>query len=195
MKEGRSSGGPAKPSVDGAATTGTRSGRARLMRRIGCLGDDDRDSACLTKQRLADALAVRDYHARMVKTVMRWLLATLMMAAGVLHLVRADFFMRAMPDYLPWHRELVLLSGACEFLLGLLLLVPRLSRLAAWGVLALLVAVFPANVHMALNPDLFPAIPPWALWLRVPLQLPLILWAWWLAGRDGPAVAIRDIPP
>ncbi|MBY0231412.1 MAG: DoxX family protein [Gemmataceae bacterium] len=117
----------------------------------------------------------------MVKLVMRWLLALLLLAAGVLHFVRADVFLRAMPAYLPWHRELVLLSGAAEFLLGILLLVPRVSRPAAWGVVALFVAVFPANVHMALNPDLFPAIPPWVLWLRVPLQVPLVLWAWWLA--------------
>ena len=67
--------------------------------------------------------------------------------------------------------------------LGVLLLVPRTSRLAAWGLIALFVAVFPANVHMALNPHLFPEIPPTALWLRLPLQGVFVAWAYRFTRR------------
>jgi uncharacterized membrane protein len=61
--------------------------------------------------------------------------------------------------------------------IGLLFHQP-IRRLAAWGLVALLIAVFPANLHMAFHPSSFPNVPVWALWLRLPLQLPLIWWAW-----------------
>ena len=93
-----------------------------------------------------------------------------------------------MPDYLPSHVLLVQSSGVAEVILGAALLVPRLERLAAWGILALLVAVFPANLHMALHPDRFPAMAPAMLWLRLPLQLPLLAWAW-VYTRAGGAIA------
>jgi uncharacterized membrane protein len=83
-----------------------------------------------------------------------------------------------MPPYLPWHLELVYASGFFEIVLGILLLVPKKSSLAAWGLIALLIAVFPANVHMALNTALYPAIDPVLLWLRLPLQGVLIAWAY-----------------
>lgn len=108
----------------------------------------------------------------------RWLLGLLFVAAGVLHLARPDVFLRAMPPYLPWHRELVIVSGVFEILGGVGLQVPRTRRAAAWGLIALLVAVFPANVHMALHPGEFPSLPPWTLWARLPLQPALIAWAW-----------------
>ena len=84
-----------------------------------------------------------------------------------------------MPPYLPWHRELVLLSGACEIACGLGLLVPPLTVAAAWGTIALLVAVFPANVHMALHPEGYADIArPWVWWARLPLQFVFIWWAY-----------------
>src|SRR5205823_7827869 len=100
----------------------------------------------------------------------RWLLGVLFVAAGIFHFVRTDFYVRIMPPYLPWHRELVYLSGVFEIALGVLVLVPRWSVLAAWGLIALLIAVFPANVHMALNADLYPEFSPAVWWARLPLQ-------------------------
>ncbi len=120
-----------------------------------------------------------------VKAVTRWLLAGLLVAAGVMHFARPQFYVAAMPAYLPWHVELVYVSGVFEVILGVLLLVPRTRQLAAWGIIALLVAVFPANVQMALNPDLFPTIPPAVLWARLPLQAVFIAWAWWFTRRDS----------
>jgi uncharacterized membrane protein len=104
------------------------------------------------------------------------LCAALYVAAGVAHFARPEFYEKLMPDYLPAHRELVFVSGAFELLGGLGLLFPRTRRAAAWGLIALLVAVFPANLHMALHPERFPNIPEWAIWARLPLQIPLILW-------------------
>jgi uncharacterized membrane protein len=118
-----------------------------------------------------------------LKVAMCWLMGLLFVLAGVLHFLRPEFYVRIMPPYLPWHLELVYVSGVCEVVLGLLLLVPRFTALAAWGLIALLIAVFPANLHMALNSDLYPSISPIALWVRLPLQGALIAWAYWFAAK------------
>jgi uncharacterized membrane protein len=101
-----------------------------------------------------------------------------MIVAGVMHFVDPDFYVKIMPRYLPWHLELVYVSGVCEIALGVLLLIPRCSRLAAWGIIALLIAVFPANIYIYQNQELLPA--PWLLhFLRLPFQGVFILWAFW----------------
>ena len=101
-----------------------------------------------------------------------------MVAAGALHFLHPGFYLKIMPPYLPWRMELVYLSGACEIALGLLLLTPQTSRLAAWGVIALLIAIFPANVYVYQHPQLIPA-PPILHLLRLPLQAVFVLWAFW----------------
>ena len=122
---------------------------------------------------------------RFCKGLMKWLLGLLFVLAGVNHFLRPDFYTGIMPPYLPWHRELVFLSGVCEVTLGVLLVVPRFTPLAAWGLIALLIAVFPANVHMALHPTLYPEFSPLVLWLRLPLQGVLIAWAYWFTRKTG----------
>jgi uncharacterized membrane protein len=100
--------------------------------------------------------------------------------AGVLHFVRPRIYESIMPDYLPAHRELVLASGVAEAAggLGLLSGSESVRRRAAWWLVATLVAVFPANLHMALNPDRYPEIPGGkaALWARLPFQLVFARW-------------------
>lgn len=100
---------------------------------------------------------------------------------GIAHFAFADRFIEIMPPYLPYHRELVYVSGAFEFLGGLGLLVPRLRQAAGWGLIALLLAVFPANLHMALQPDEFldKGIPQWVLYARLPIQFLLMYAIWW----------------
>jgi uncharacterized membrane protein len=98
-----------------------------------------------------------------------------MTATGLAHLVIPAPFIRVMPDYLPAHAALVFLSGVAEIAGGIGLLIPKLRQTAGRGLVILLVAVFPANIDMALHPPA--GIPVWALWLRLPLQIPLILWA------------------
>ena len=113
-----------------------------------------------------------------IKTASKYLLAIFMIGAGTLHFVRPEFYLKIMPPYLPLHLELVYLSGFFEIALGLLLLVPRISRLAAWGIIALLIAVFPANIYLYQHQDLVPASPT-VHFLRLPLQGVFILWAYW----------------
>jgi uncharacterized membrane protein len=118
-----------------------------------------------------------------LRTALRLLAAVLFVVAGVLHFVRPSFFVKIVPPYLPWPLALVWVSGFFEILGGYCLLVPRLRRAAGWGLIALLIAVFPANLHMALNdvqPEGF-TLSPLALWLRLPLQVVFVAWVWWCA--------------
>jgi uncharacterized membrane protein len=115
------------------------------------------------------------------KAVVRVLFAASFIFVGVSHFTRRDFFITIVPPYLPRPELLVDVSGAAEILLGALLMVPRTARLAGWGLFALLIAVFPANLHMAQHPDLYRTISPAALWIRLPLQGVLIALAYWYA--------------
>ena len=122
------------------------------------------------------------------KTRFLWALAAAMTAIGVLHFVHPDPFMRIVPPPLP-PRGTVYLSGVFEILGGIGLLVPRTRRFAAWGLIALYLAVFPANIYMALNDiQLDPAnpMPTWGAWLRLPFQGLFIAWAWWFTRVDEP---------
>ncbi len=112
------------------------------------------------------------------KAISKYLLAIFMIVAGIMHFANPAFFLKIMPPYLPLHKELVLVSGVFEFLLGVLLLVPNCSRMAAWGIVALLIAVFPANVYLYQHQDILPASPI-VHFLRLPLQGVLIQWAYW----------------
>lgn len=108
-----------------------------------------------------------------VRKLTRPLIALSFISVGVSHFLEPELFVHIMPPVLPWHEELVLLSGFFEVLGGVGLLVPRLRRVAAWGLLALLVAVYPANVHMLVNEVYLPDMPQerWILWARMPMQL------------------------
>ena len=99
--------------------------------------------------------------------------------AGLNHFLMTSFYVSIVPPYLPWPLALVILSGLAEIGLGALLLFRRWAPLAAWGLIALLIAVFPANLHMALHPELYPWAPAAALWLRLPLQGVFVAWAYW----------------
>ena len=113
----------------------------------------------------------------MLKTSLRWLMAVSYVFAGVMHFVNPQPYLELMPRSLPWPLALVYLSGAAEILGGAGVLIPRIRRAAAWGLIALLVAVFPANLHAALHG--FRDWPAWALWARLPLQAVLIAWVYW----------------
>lgn len=104
-------------------------------------------------------------------------LGLLFVAAGLNHFISLDFYLPMMPPYLPAHRELIWLSGGLEVIGGLAVLVPAWRSAAGWGMVALMVAVFPANLHMALNPADFSDVPAWFLYIRLPLQGLLIWWA------------------
>jgi uncharacterized membrane protein len=94
--------------------------------------------------------------------------------AGAMHFIKPSFYLALMPPWLPWHRGLVAVSGVIEVALGLLVLVPATRPYAAWGIIALLLAVFPANIHAAIT-----AVPGAGGYVRLPLQVVFIAWAWW----------------
>ncbi len=113
----------------------------------------------------------------------RILLGVLFVVAGVMHFVAPGRYVQIMPPMLPAPGALVYLSGLAEILGGVGIMVPGTRRLAAWGLVALLIAVWPANLYMAMVPERFPAVPLWALWARVPVQVPMIWWAWVYARK------------
>src|SRR5262245_1245161 len=109
-----------------------------------------------------------------------------MVGAGINHFRVPETYLGMMPDALPAHAALVSISGVAEICGGLGLILPATRRLAAWGIIALLIAVFPANLNMAINHlplGSWPA-PAWALWARLPLQLVGIAWAYWFTRPD-----------
>ena len=107
------------------------------------------------------------------------------LGAGVTHFTSPGFFRQIVPPILPAPALLVAISGAAEILLGLLVMIPATRRPAAWGIVALLVAVYPANVYQALAHPTLVDPPAWmgqptqtALYVRLPLQFVLAYWAW-----------------
>ncbi len=96
-------------------------------------------------------------------------------------------YAQIVPPYLPWHRFLVYVSGAAEIAGALGLLIPSWRRLAAWGLVLLLIAVFPANVYMANHGVQINArpMPQWLLWARLPLQALLIWWILWCTAPSS----------
>lgn len=114
------------------------------------------------------------------------LLAAFFVTAGVTHFTRPAFYANIVPPFLPSPVGLVYASGVAEIVLGLAVLVPTVRPLAGWGLVALLAAVFPANVYQAVVQKPFVDAPAWmppatplGLWLRLPVQPLLALWAWW----------------
>jgi len=121
-----------------------------------------------------------------LKRPLLYLMGVFYAAAGVMHFVAPKAYTRVVSPQFPRPIALVYLSGIAEIFLGIGVLIRRTRQQSAWGIIALLIAVFPANVHMATNDVATDAAPDWAdditraaMWVRLPLQGILILWAWW----------------
>ena len=114
--------------------------------------------------------------------VLLWGMGIFYVANGVNHFVHPGFYLPMMPPYLPWHLGLIDLSGLAEIALGVGVLVPATRRVAAWGIIFLLAAVFPANLHIALHDvPLGGRAQGFGIWnwVRLPFQAVFIAWAWW----------------
>jgi uncharacterized membrane protein len=123
----------------------------------------------------------------MFRSSFRVLFALSFVAVGTSHFMTPEPFVSIMPAYLPWHLELVYISGLFEVLGGIGLIFPITRRVAAWGLIALLIAVYPANINMLMN-DIYIGDMPrerWLLWARMPLQLLMALGVMW-GGEIGP---------
>jgi uncharacterized membrane protein len=119
-----------------------------------------------------------------LRSALKLLFGLFFVGAGINHFFRTGFYLRMMPSYVPFHLAMVQASGVAEIVLGVFLLIPRTSAAAAWGLIALLIAVFPANLQMALHPETFPEFSLTALRLRLPLQMVLIAWAYWYTTME-----------
>jgi uncharacterized membrane protein len=120
-----------------------------------------------------------------LRTGLRWFVTIGMVAIGILHFANPDPFLAIMPPFIPFHLAMVYLSGVFEIGLGLALIPEKTRVWASYGLIALYVAVFPANLYMAfagISPTGEP-IAPWIAWARLPIQPLLMALAWWV-GRD-----------
>ncbi|AQL41421.1 hypothetical protein BV210_01245 [Halorientalis sp. IM1011] len=130
-----------------------------------------------------------------LKTPLVYVMGSVYVIAGVGHFLVPDLFAQIVPPQLPAATALVYLSGIAEIGLGIGVMVPRTRRVAAWGLVALLLAVFPANVYMATSGVVIQGAPPAIAdpgvgrWVRLPLQVVLVVWAWWYTA-DPPENAI-----
>ncbi len=97
---------------------------------------------------------------------------------GVDHFINPDFYLSIMPPSFPLHEEAVYISGFFEIVGGIGVLIPRFRKIAGWGLVALLIAVYPANIYMAISPESFPDIPIEMLYFRLALQFLFFYWAY-----------------
>ena len=123
----------------------------------------------------------------LLKRISIFLLPALFATAGALHFLKTDLFVKIVPPSLPAPRLLVYVSGLAEIAGALGFLFMPTRRLASWGLILLLLAVFPANIYMASHSVQVTAtpLPQWLLWARLPLQAVLIYWVFWAARQNG----------
>ncbi len=107
-----------------------------------------------------------------------YIMSLLYIVAGFYHFINPQVYLQIMPPWLPWHKALVYISGIAEITLGLLILYKPWRRIAAWGIIFLLIAIFPANIQMAINYHIESHPRFWGSMLRLPLQILLIWWAY-----------------
>jgi uncharacterized membrane protein len=127
-----------------------------------------------------------------IKTPLRWLVGVAMVFMGVMHFVAPMPFARIVPAWLPAPLALVYVSGVAEIAGGIGLQIPKLRRTAAWGLILLYIAVFPANVNMAIHriqPEGV-VLSDVALWGRLPFQLLFIAIAWWYTRPEPAALEV-----
>lgn len=120
-----------------------------------------------------------------MKRLSLYLMIALYIAAGLNHFINPPFYLKIMPPWIPCHKEMVFISGVCEILFAALLIFPSTRRIGAWGIILLLVAVFPANVQMLINykNENNPLL--WVAIVRLPVQLILIWWAYGFARKPS----------
>ncbi len=102
--------------------------------------------------------------------------------AGINHFINPRFYIKMIEDFLPYAAALVILSGIAEIICGLGFFIPQTRVWAAWGTIALLIAIYPANIYMTMHPEKF-HFPLWGLYLRLPIQL-LLIWAAYVYTRS-----------
>ena len=128
------------------------------------------------------------FRSERLRQISRLFLAVFFIVAGANHFISPGTYLPLMPDYLPWHLPLIYLSGVAEIIGGIGICFSAWRRLAGWWLIAVLVAIFPSNIHMLMNdvPLGGVAVPIWVYWIRLPLQGFLIAWIYWACVRGTP---------
>ncbi|RCL35024.1 MAG: DoxX family protein [SAR86 cluster bacterium] len=114
----------------------------------------------------------------MLRKIVLFGLAIFFIFFGIDHFINPDFYLSIMPPAFPLHKEAVYISGFFEILGGLGVLISRFRKIAGWGLIVLLVTVYPANIYMALTPEAFPNISIELLYFRLALQFLFFYWAY-----------------
>jgi len=109
-----------------------------------------------------------------LKQLFLYIMAIAYVLAGINHFWHPDFYIKMIEAFLPWPLGIIYISGIAEIAGGIGLLIPATRRYAAFALIFLLISIFPANIYMAMHPQQWPELSPWALYLRLPLQLVLI---------------------
>jgi len=125
------------------------------------------------------------------RVIWTWIIAVFFVGAGSNHFLSPTPYLAMMPSYLPWHSLLVWISGIAEICGGIGILLRPVKVVAGWGLIALLVAVFPANLNVALNGWPGVSLPMWSLWARLPLQIVMIWAVYFLVIADAAEVETR----
>ncbi len=130
-----------------------------------------------------------------IKEILRVIHAVAIIVVGITHFIVPEQYARIVPPQLPYPFELVYISGFFEILGGFGLVIPFVSVAAAWGLIALYIAVFPANINMAVNSIPLDGIPhiPWLYWARLPFQAVLITWAYWYTRKPKSQPAASSV--
>ena len=131
------------------------------------------------------------------KQILRGVFAVCIIVAGITHFIAPDTYVKIVPPQLPYPEAIVYISGFFEILGGIGLLVPFVSQAAAWGLVLLLIAVYPANINMAVNNIHLDNIPDgnWFQAIRLPFQFVLIAWAYWYTKPDRQSEGDRQGDP
>ncbi len=112
-----------------------------------------------------------------MKNISAYIIGVAFILAGANHFFNPDFYMRMMPPVLPAHELLNSLSGIAEIILGIMMLIPKTKIIAAWGLIILLIAVYPANIYMAMEAGKSIDVSPVVAYIRLPFQF---LFIWWV---------------
>ena len=115
----------------------------------------------------------------MIKLITIYIMSYFYIQIGIKHFTDPNWFMQIMPPYLPYHLQLVYLSGFFEIILGILLIFKKTRYIAGWGLILLLIAVFPANIYLAQTNGAAMGISPEIAWGRLPIQAIFIALAYW----------------
>lgn len=129
------------------------------------------------------------------KEILRGVLAVAIIVVGITHFVHPDQYAKIVPPEFPHPVALVYISGVFEILGGIGLMIPLVSVAAAWGLIALFVAVFPANLYQTTHSISIEGIPHYPLlyWFRLPFQAVLVAWAWWYTRNPQNQVGASEV--